>query len=375
MKNILKWLLNFLNSSYVAFELNRKIAKIYASLPEIKKIPGPNVRKNRNLWRRLGSTPNIKWYQVFYSINNIDSPEYITETDYYNKVEPTLNNRTFSEAFCDKNSYHKLTGNHELLPAVYVRNIQGVYYDQSYQLMDINPELSGIIPISAKKLVIKRSIDSGGGRDIEVFAYQEGCWQNNSGVILTTDYLSKAYHKNFIIQEYIRQHPFFSRFNATSVNTVRLFTYRSVKDNAIIPLQAVLRIGKPGAVVDNQAAGGVACGISRDGMLNDFAINKKGEKITSFNDVLFSGIGEIYKFQEMVATGKEIAGMLFYHRLLGFDFCVDENDNVKLIEINNRNNEINFYQMNNGPLFREYTEEVLDFCLKNRKTLCFDFEV
>ena len=81
------------------------------------------------------------------------------------------------------------------------------------------------------------------------------------------------------------------------------------------------------------------------------------------------------KFDEIVSHGLEIAKKFHYHRLLGFDFCVDEMGEVKLIEINNRNNEINFFQMNNGPLFREYTNEIIEFCSKNKKTVCFDLEI
>ena len=123
-----------------------------------------------------------------------------------------------------------------------------------------------------------------------------------------------------------------------------------------------------GAIVDNQAAGGIACGIGINGQLNCFAINKKGEKFNDINGVCFSDVGEVYKYQEIVALGKELAQKFYYHRLLGFDFCVDKEDKVKLIEVNNRNNEINFYQMNNGPLFREYTKEVVEFCSVNKNS-------
>ena len=53
----------------------------------------------------------------------------------------------------------------------------------------------------------------------------------------------------------------------------------------------------------------------------------------------------------------------FYSRLMGLDFCVDINNKVILIEINNQFGAISF-QMNAGPLFGEYTDEVIQYFIK-----------
>lgn len=354
--------------------MNRKINRIYNSIPIKKTIPGENIQRHISIWKKLGSKPNLKWYKSYASINGNESPEYITEIDYYNKVELILNNRTFSEAYCDKNFYHKYLNN-TLLPKIYLRNIQGVYYSQKYETLSAINDIDAVISGSEMQIIIKKTIDSGGGRSIDLFVKNGKHWRNSGGHLLTFDYLERVFGKNFILQEYIKQHPYFSKFNSSSLNTVRLFTYRSVKTNEIIPLQAVLRIGLPGSIVDNQASGGVSCGINSHGKLNKFVINKKGERFDVFNQVSFNELEAVVKFDEIVSHGLEIAKKFHYHRLLGFDFCVDEMGEVKLIEINNRNNEINFFQMNNGPLFREYTNEIIEFCSKNKKTVCFDFEI
>jgi hypothetical protein len=61
--------------------------------------------------------------------------------------------------------------------------------------------------------------------------------------------------------------------------------------------------------------------------------------------------------------------------LLGFDFCVTENNEIKLLEINCKNIEINFLQMNNGPLFGEYSKEIIDYCLHTKKNVVIDFHI
>lgn len=332
------------------------------------------LKQHTRLWNNIGSNPDLKWIKVYASVSQIEDPCYITETDYYNKVEPVLNNRTFSEAYSDKNFYHGYLNN-TLLPKIYLRNIQGVYYTEAYETVLLLTDITEYLPSEIDKVIVKQAIDSGGGRDVELFKKADDAWKNTAGEILSLKYLEQRYEKNFVIQEYIQQHPFYSQFNKSSVNTIRLFTYRSVKTNEVIPLQSVLRIGRQGSIVDNQASGGIACGINIEGRLNGFGVNKKGTKFFSYNEISFRNVGELFRYKDIVDIGTKLAKKYFYHRLLGFDFCVDRNGKIILIEINNRNNEINFYQMNNGPLFREYTNEIIDYCSHQKKTICFDFEV
>ena len=157
------------------------------------------------------------------------------------------------------------------------------------------------------------------------------------------------------------------------MNTVRVFTYRSVLSEDIVPLQSVLRMGKKGAVVDNQASGGISRGIDNTGKLNAFAIDKYGSIYKDYNSVIFKETDRVPQFSEIIEWAVEVAKMNHYTRVLALDFCVDKNGAVKLLEINNSNNEINFHQMNNGPLFGEYTEEITAYCARNPKTLCSGF--
>jgi len=189
------------------------------------------------------------------------------------------------------------------------------------------------------------------------------------------DDLLKRLGHSFLIQEYIEQHPFFSKLNPTSVNTVRIFTYRSVADNKVHVLHSVLRIGKKGATVDNQASGGISCGINeKTGSLNNFAIDKYGTKYYKSNKILFSGL-TVPKYGQMKEIAAEIAYSFPYHRLLGFDFALDKNERIRLIEVNNRNNEMNFYQMNNGSLFGGFTLEIMEYCKRRTRTFKIDFEI
>jgi hypothetical protein len=143
----------------------------------------------------------------------------------------------------------------------------------------------------------------------------------------------------------------------------------------VVILQRILRMGKAGSVVDNQASGGIACGVSPAGVLSVFGIDKYGKKHYDSNGVIFNSVGTLPFIDIVCDTAMGIAQKFPYSRLLGMDFGIDINGKVFLIEVNDSNNEINFYQMNNGPLFGEYTEEITHLCLKEPKSVVIDYNL
>lgn len=64
----------------------------------------------------------------------------------------------------------------------------------------------------------------------------------------------------FLIQESIVQHPELDRFNASSVNSVRIDTF--IDDQGAVRINAaVLKVGAPGSITDNASRGGCMIGI------------------------------------------------------------------------------------------------------------------
>lgn len=371
MRNLIRKVIAYFYELIVKIVLTRKISKIYNGLYNRKNPSKFNIKKHFSVWADTNIKPNLKWYKVFFSINNIDDPRYVTEVHYYNLIEPIMNNKGFCEAYSDKNIYHKFL-DPSILPAIYLRSIHGSIYDESYCPITYEEAINSI-PLNIDKLITKQATDTGGGRGILLYKRINNKWINNDNENLTLNNIISKYKTNFIIQEYIEQHTYFSKFNPSSVNTVRLLTYRSVSNNQIILLHAILRIGQPGSFVDNQASGGISCGISHGGILNNFAVDKNGRKYFKINGYSLEEESTVYKFEEIVSKGFILAPLFVHHRLLGFDFCVDISGNIKLIEVNNKNNEINFFQMNNGVLFGDYTDEIISYCRNNKRSFCFDF--
>lgn len=369
--NIIKKIIVFLFDCRIYFIISQKIHFIYNNINNKARISKKDLRNYKIFWKNYRLNPKKKWYKVYASISGYKDPRYISEYIYYTKIEPRLNHRGLSEAFCDKNLYHKFI-DHKYLPRIFLRNIEGVFYNEDYDLItstDLN-----IIPEETLKLVLKNSLETGGGRNIEVFHKISGSLININGEDLFVKITQNKRKKNYLLQEYIEQDSYFKKFNPSSVNTVRILTYRSIKDNRIIILQAVLRIGRRGQIVDNQASGGYVCGIEENGTLRSFAIDKFGHKYQKVNNLELNNESKVLFYKEICLVAKDLARLFPYHRLLGFDFAIDLEKRIRLIEINNRNNEINFYQMNNGPLFREYTEEILQFIRKSPRYFALDYE-
>ncbi len=374
---ILKKILNRILEKRNNYVCNKKINKIYQlQKHKFKGIKEKILLEHKKKWSKLSKKINNKWLKVYSQISGIKSIDYVPENIYYNIIEPRLNNRVFTTAHTDKNFYNIFFNEHRLFPQTIWRNINGVIYNAQYKPFPFDERTLFKTLNEFDKIILKPAAESGGGRRVELFTKEkENLFYNYMREILSLEYLKKKYFNNFIIQEYIEQNNFYKQFNPSSTNTVRIFTYRSVSNEEIIPLHAVLRIGRPGSLVDNLAAGGIACGIAPNGKLNDFAVDKLGYVYQSANSISFSEIGKVFMFTKMIDHIISIAPKIFYSRLNGFDFCVDINSNVRLLEINSKNIEINFLQMNTGPLFKEYTDEIIEFCLQNPKSICLDFYV
>lgn len=324
------------------------------------------IRKHKEYWHQLKPKVNTKWFEVYSFINNNPDIRYVPENIYFNLIENKLNNRKLALAFADKNFYDLFYNEKNLFPETILRNIDGTFYDKEYKIIsDLNEENLSNLLRTYEKFLIKPSVDSGGGKKVQLFNKINGNFVNTESKKISLDYLNHTFVDNYIVQNYIDQHDYFKQFNLNSVNTIRIFTYRSVSTDEIFPLHAILRIGKKGNYLDDQNVGGVACRINEDSTLNDYATNYWGEKFFEFNGIVFSKTAKVPYVDKMKQTAAKLAEKNIHSRVLGFDFAVNSDNQIKLIEINHLWTGINFFQMNSTPLFGKFTDEVISFC-KNK---------
>ena len=329
--------------------------------------------RKKNLFRELSdkdagsiladypiSNPIGKQYtEFFYSINGKLDRGYIPVPVYKLYIEPRLNKNQFAPTFEDKNSYDKFFDD-IVTPATVLRKINGLYYDIEYRRVADPARLIAQLD-NYQKLIIKPSVDSGAGKGILIFSRQNGEFRNADEAL---DEKLLASYPDFVLQNVVRQHEYFRQFNPDSNNTLRILTYRSVKDDQVHVLHRLLRVGKKGHFTDHDNLGGIAVGIDDNGHLNRFGTDYYGMKYQQFNDIDFATLPtEVPFLDDIEKTSISIARQLYYTRLLAIDFTVDDAGRALMLEINLVGNGINQYQMNNGSLFGDLTKEVLDYCL------------
>ncbi|MBR2398389.1 MAG: hypothetical protein IKA96_00315, partial [Alistipes sp.] len=146
--------------------------------------------------------------------------------------------------------------------------------------------------------------------------------------------------------------------NPTSLNTVRITTYKRQSD--VVVLFTVIRMGRKGAVVDNASAGGLYCGVNQNGSLK-----KEAYTLTPFSKTEISDNGVRFeefvvpKYEEMIALVKQWHNELPYAKIIGWDLAVDENEDIVLVEIN-ATPPPGLFQAATGPAFGKYIIDIFN---------------
>ena len=162
----------------------------------------------------------------------------------------------------------------------------------------------------------------------------------------------------YLIQTLVVQHPEVSRIYDKSVNTIRLITVYDKKNNMVVPLSAVLRVGANGNTVDNWAAGGLAIGIEMEtGKLKQYGFYKhgKGTKTECHPDTgtEFNGF-ETPFYLEAVEKAVNLHTHLLPIAVIGWDIAITP-DGPLFVE-GNDNMEVSINQEVNGGLKKEFDE-------------------
>ena len=342
----------------------KKIRKIHKNL-KLKKNKSDIELLNIHVkkWRKLSHYVNTKYIQVYKHCSGIKSENFIPEDVYYNIVEPCLNYYPIAKAESDKNNYQK--GKFaEYFPKTILRNINGVFYNENYQYVDLNDKSLLFYLKPYKEIIVKPSIESGKGKSLRLFEKTDGCFICDKGEKINCNLLNNAFKQNFVIQERLLQHHKMKMFNKSSLNTIRVNTYRSVVNESIIILNSVVRFGIPGSLLSNTSLGGGSIKINNNGFMEKFGINHlNGARFTRVSNIKLENPFEIPKYEKIKEIAKGIANEFPYSRLLGIDFVIDIEENIRILEVNNSSLGINNHQMTGGPYFHTYTDDVIEYCL------------
>jgi hypothetical protein len=296
------------------------------------------------------------WHDFYREVSGVDSVKFIPDYIFYRYIEPQNSELELARAYEDKGLYQTRFGDIVKTPKCLLRNMNGVFYDQNDQEISLESAVLLLYSIS-EKYIIKPTLFSGGGKNIASIE------KTDSGLYLDAEKIDakeliERYGGNFCIQEIITQDPQMKRFNPDSVNTIKVFTARM--DDQIVFIDSFVRIGLKGTFTDNFGTGGVFCGIDKNGLLKNYAYGYYPNRYythpdtgVSFEDTRYTG------FDQIIEKTLLMHRRLPYFRFASWDMTMDKNGEVVLIEVNLSHQDVSGFQLQNGPLFGEYTDRIL----------------
>ncbi len=182
---------------------------------------------------------------------------------------------------------------------------------------------------------------------------------NNKESVEKLEQIISSIPCDLVIQKSIKQCSTLSLLNPDSVNTIRCMSLLG-KDGAVKMYSSILRMGIEGAKVDNASSGGISTGIMLDGRLKSIAYSNDGVRYYCHptSNIKFEGI-MIPNFNKVRDMVTRLHPKFPYFRLISWDIAIDENEEPILIEANLCDGELDFHQLNNGPIFGNDTEMIL----------------
>lgn len=313
-----------------------------------KRLTKQQKREIEDYYRNLiGRSVPLSSHEYFYSRTGVYSKEYVPKGLYHVELLPKANKVTYRDAYADKNMIDVLLPNVKH-PHTVLKRMNGYYY---FEGNPVTEDEAIILCSNLKNCIIKPSLEYS-GRGISGLEVTDGI-TNIDGLDLQA--LFKKYGANFQIQQRLRQHARMNLLNPTSVNTIRILTYRSGME--ILLIYSVVRIGRMGQVVDNQCAGGMSAIIGEDGKLGKYAYGGYAENQIEKTDAgtILDGFA-IPSYSDAIETVKRLHFQLPFFNLIGWDVAIDEQGDPVIIEWNVNTG---LSQSAFGPGFGKYTERII----------------
>lgn len=313
-----------------------------------KPVPNELKKSVKTYWGKYQKV-SPKWAWYYASSNEIYDPRYIPNTLIYTKIDQYFNNRKLGYGFNDKNYYSKIFSGIKQ-PEVVIRNIGGILLDANYQLLSLDKAIEQIQ--QEGEVICKPTIESGSGRSIQF-------WRCNGAMDEIKSFLTDMSEKDYIVQKIIKQHPELNKVHDGSINSIRIVSI--LMQDGVYILSSNLRMGVGDSRIDNVTSGGISCGIDDNGCLKRYATSYyTGERFEKHpQGLVFEGF-KVPSYDKVVDMVKMAHPLIPHFRLVSWDVAVDDCGDAVLIEANMRKGGINLNQFNNGPLFGELTDRILD---------------
>lgn len=306
-----------------------------------------------------GKVYSLAWHRLYTSYLGVFCKEYFPEILFSTKLEPKLNPYTQADVFGDKNLLPLICAGvaNVHVPRTYIACVKNVFRDGEYVVLS-SAEVYDIL-CNIGHCVIKKTVETNSGKDVEVCNFIAGC-DVYSGKSVQN--ILNAFGEHYVVQELIRQADCLARMNVTSVNTFRVISYIISGQIHVCPI--ALRVGRAGAEKDNIHYGGIGVGVNADGTLKPVAFSENGDRFECHPDsrVKFAG----YDLGQQVINRLRQAAVELHARIpqmgiVSWDFSLNEQKEVVVLEVNTKGQGVWLNQMVNGEsLFGEDTGKMLE---------------
>lgn len=317
-----------------------------------------------------GAKVPYTWHRHFYAMTGKFDKKYFPELLFIPEYESLMNSDKYTYALADKNITQLLFNNNIVkMPKVKFSCANGIMRDQNLRI--INKEKAASILNDIGKCFIKPTVDSCSGQGCQLLDCHNGKDVISDKKVLN---IIDNIGTDFVVQECIQCHKSVKDLHPESVNTFRVISYIA-PSGEIHHTPVIMRIGRGKNFLDNAHAGGIFIGISDDGDLLDYATTEFNDKfyIHPDSNVKFKGY-KIPLVRKVIEKSKELHAMIPQIGCINFDFTINEDGDVVLIELNLNGGSIWLPQMAWGKgAFGDDTEDILLFLKSKRGKFPFRF--
>ena len=303
----------------------KKITRNFKDLKQRRKLTKEQKKEVQDFYvSMIGQKVPLYCHEYFYSRTGVFTKEYVPNNFYHCELIPRANVSNMM-GLCDKNLCDIFFSGENVARTI-LKNINGYYYSGGNP---ISEEDAIAMCQNIDNVIIKPSQESK-GHGVQLLKVKDGVSNIQSKTI---DQVFKDYRKNFLIQELVKQHKDMAALNPTSVNTLRILSYRSGME--ILIIYSVVRIGRTGSVIDNQCSGGISTTVSKEGKLGKVAFGGYSEDniVKTDSGIVLDGY-QVPSYDKAVEFVKRLHLKLPYFDIIGWDIAIQEDGEPVLIEFN-----------------------------------------
>lgn len=336
-------------NSYAKENLKRK------NLPHLT---DEQKREISDFWKTYGiKIKDFSQFEWYYGITGIEDPRFFPQDVWKSIVLAHYNRSSYVEAFKNKNLFETYLPDCNF-PKTIIKKVDGIYYDKAGNF--ITEQQAQECIAMHKEVIFKNAVETGQGKNVKKYAI--------AGVDSAAEFLSTwKNEKDFLVQEVVKQHPFFAQFNQSSVNIIRFNSFYN--GDKVFVYTPVLRFGLPGFATDVAHINGEEIvrmvGVSAKGEVSDKVVYFNGDQ-DKVSNIVENPALTVPAFDKIVQLINTNARKLPYFKVIGWDITVDENNDPVVIEFNIRMPSSIGSQITNGPMWGDDTSLLLAF-LENKE--------